>query len=84
MATTEEELRGFTEFARERLSNGGLDLSLDELFDLWRSENPSDELDAENVAAVNVAIRDFQNGDRGTPAGEHSDKLRREFDIESE
>lgn len=84
MATTGEELDRFAEFARQRLGNGGSELSLDELFDLWRSENPSDELYAENVAAVNAAIDDFRKGDRGTPAGEHSDELRREFGIVSE
>jgi len=84
MATTEQELNSFAEFARARLSNGGSDLSIDELFDLWRAENPSDEMYAENVAAVNAAIADFQDGDRGTPAGDHSDQLRSEFGIESE
>jgi hypothetical protein len=84
MATTAEELDRFTEFARQRLGNGGSGLSLDELFDLWRSENRSDELYAENVAAVNAAIEDFRNGDRGTPAGEHSEQLRGDFGIPSE
>lgn len=54
------------------------------LFDLWRSENPADEQYTENVAAIAVAIEDFLNGDRGTPAGEHSDALRREYGIDSE
>lgn len=71
-------------FARQRLGNGGTELSLDELFDLWRAENASDELYAENVAAVNAAVQDFRCGDRGTPAGEHSDQLRREFGVASE
>lgn len=84
MPTTAEDLNRFTEFARERLSNEGTDLSLDELFDLWRSENPSDALYSENVSAVNAAIADFRNGDQGTPAGEHSDQLRREFGIKAE
>ena len=84
MATTGEELDRFAEFARQRLGNGGSELSLDELFDLWRSENRSEELYAEKVAAVNGAIDDFRKGDRGTPAGEHSDELRREFGIVSE
>lgn len=84
MAKTAEDLDRFTEFARQRLGNGGSELSLDELFDLWRSENPSDDVYAENVAAVNAAIADFRNGDRGTPAGEHSAQLRREFGIASE
>jgi hypothetical protein len=84
MASTAEELDRFAEFARQRLGNGESELSLDELFDLWRSENPSDDLYAENVAAIKAAIDDFRNGDRGTLAGEHSDQLRREFGIASE
>jgi len=84
MATTEEELDSCTEFARQRLANKGAEPSLEELFDLWRAENPSDEQYAETVAAVNAAIEDFKNGDRGTPAGEHSDQLRREFSVKSE
>jgi len=82
MATTAEELDSFNDFARDRLSNGGSDLSLDELFDLWRHENPSDQLYGENVAAVAAAIEDFRNGDRGTPAGEDSNSLRKEYGIE--
>jgi hypothetical protein len=84
MTTIEQELDSFTEFAKARISDRGATLSLDELFDIWRSENPSDELRAENAAAVNAAIRDFQNGDRGTPVGEHSDQLRREFGIDNQ
>lgn len=83
MATTAQELDLFTQSARQQLGNGGSKLSLDELFDLWRAENPSDGLYAENVAAVNAAIADFRNGDRGTPAGKHSDRLRHEFGITS-
>ena len=79
VATTKEELERFSQFARQQLSAEGADLSLDELFDRWRAENPSDELYAENVAAVSAAIDDYRNGDRGTAAGEHSDQLRREF-----
>ena len=84
MNIAKQELEDFHQFAQGRLSNGGADLSLDELFDLWRSENPSDELYAENVAALRVALDDFANGDRGTLAGEHSAKLRREFGASDE
>ena len=85
MATTEQELDSFTQFAKQRLSSSGdAELSLDELFDLWRAENPADEQYAEDVVAVRAAIKDFKNGDRGTPAREHSDQLRREFGIETE
>ena len=54
---------------------------LDELFDLWRHENPSAELYSENVAAIAASIEDFKRGERGTPAGEHSAELRREFGL---
>ena len=83
MATAENELDSFTQFVRSRVSTDGDALSLDELFDLWRSENPTNEQYDENVAAIAVAIEDFLKGDRGTPAGEHSDALRREYGIDS-
>jgi hypothetical protein len=84
MATTGEELDRFSTFVRQRIGTGGANLSLDDLFDLWRTENPPESLYAENVAAVNAAIADFRNGDRGTPAGEHSAQLRTQFGIAAE
>ena len=67
MATTEQELARFTQFAKEYLGSGEADLSLDELFDLWRTENPSDVNYSENAAAIAGAIEDFKNGNRGRP-----------------
>lgn len=65
MATTEQELDSFTIYARQRIQAGHRDLTIDELFDQWRAENPSDEQYAENVAAINASIKDFKNGERG-------------------
>ena len=79
MATAEQELERFARFVRHRLDAGDADASLDELFDLWRHENPSDEAYAENVAAIAALIEDFKRGERGTVAGEHSAQLRRQF-----
>jgi len=81
MATTEQQLESFMQFVRNRVGAGGSEASLDELFDLWRRENPSDELYAENVAAIAASIEDFKRGERGTIAGEHSAQLRREFGL---
>lgn len=81
MTTTTQELESFTQFAKERLEAGGREPSLDELFDLWRIENPSDADYAENLAAIAGAIADFKTGDRGRPAGELSRELRRELGI---
>ena len=54
------------------------------LFDLWMLQNPRYDDDAENVAAINASIDDFMNGERGTPAGEHSKQLRQEFGFTDE
>jgi hypothetical protein len=77
MATVSQELARFTIYAQQRIDSGELHLSLDELFDQWRAENPSNELYAENLAAIQASINDFKNGERGTIAGEHSAQLRR-------
>lgn len=73
---TQEEINDFARFALEHVNNGGADLSMDELYDLWRRENPDPATYAENVAAVNAAISDYKRGDRGRPAGELSRELR--------
>ena len=81
MTTTEQDLQSFTLFVKEQMESGDRAMSIDELFDQWRIENPSDKLYAENVAAINASILDFQQGERGTVAGEHSDKLRLEYGL---
>lgn len=83
MATVERELEQFRQFVQNRLGCGEADASLDELFDLWRSENPSLETHAENVAAIAASIEDFRRGERGLPAGEHSAELRRRFGLDA-
>ena len=84
MTTTEQDLQSFTLFVKEKIESGDQAVSIDELFDQWRLENPSDKLYAENVAAINASIRDFQQGERGTVAGEHSDGLRLKYGLPKE
>jgi hypothetical protein len=81
MATTEDDLKRFSQFVHDQMRNN-TELQLPELFDLWMLQNASTDDYAENVAAINASIGDFLNGDRGTPAGEHSRELRREFGVE--
>lgn len=81
MSSVEQDLSAFSVYARQRIEAGERNVSIDELFDQWRAENSSDELYAENVAAIQASIHDFKNGERGTIAGEHSAQLRREFGI---
>ncbi len=75
MATKTQELESFVQFARTRLAAADIEPSLDELFDLWRMENPLDADYAENVAAIAETIQDFEGGNRGRSAG----GLRREL-----
>ena len=82
MATTAQELEGFVQFAKSQLAAAEIEPSLDELFDLWRIENPADADYAENVAALAEAIKDYEAGDRGRPAGELSDELRKTLGFE--
>jgi hypothetical protein len=76
--STQQDLNSFNNFALQQLNSG---CTIDELFDQWRSENPSNELYEENVAAIRASIEDHKNGERGTPAGAHSAELRRDFGI---
>ena len=79
MSTAEHDVDSFTSYARQKIESGERDLSIDELFDQWRAENPSDEQNAENVAAIQASIQDYKHGERGTIAGDHSAELRREL-----
>ncbi|MGE3642071.1 MAG: hypothetical protein AB7G28_26240 [Pirellulales bacterium] len=80
MSSVESDLNSFNQFALRQIHAGK---SLDELFDQWRAENPSNDLYAENVAAINASVADFKNGERGTIAGQHSAELRREFGLDA-
>jgi hypothetical protein len=82
MTTTAQELESFVQFAKTRLAAAEIEPSLDELFDLWRMENPSDADYVENIAAIAEAIQDYKGGDRGRPAGELSDELRGTLSFE--
>ena len=81
MPTAEDDLKNFSQFVSEQVRDN-TELQLPELFDLWLLQNPSADDYAENVAAINTSINDYLNGERGTPAGEHSRKLREEFGVE--
>jgi hypothetical protein len=82
MTTTEGDLQRFNEFARQHLEAGHDQPSLVELMDLWQIEHLTDAQQAENVAAVNAAITDFKNGDRGRRAGSLSRELREKLHPE--
>jgi hypothetical protein len=67
---THAEIDGFHRFALQQVDDGGAELSMDQLYSLWRGQNPTQhELD-ESVAALEAAYADLQAGDAGRPARE--------------
>ena len=78
MAITKHDLDAFREFAESKLSKLSAE-SLHELVDIWEVEHQSPDVALQNKAAVEAAVRDMQNGDRGRPATIVIDELRAEF-----
>ncbi len=81
---TKDQIDSFHQFASLQVENGGAELSMERLFDLWLVQNPSTEELTESVAALNVAHRDMENGDTGRPVEDVIAELRREANIFSE
>jgi hypothetical protein len=65
---TKQQLDSFCEFAAAHIDNGGAELSMDELYCLWRAKHPTPAELAESVAAVRAAYAEMQAGDSGRPA----------------
>jgi len=74
----------FAEYVRQRTSAIGQVLGIDELFDEWRLAHPDPDEFHQNVEAINASIADYQRGVEGTPAGEDSEAIRREFGLTDE
>lgn len=81
MSTTEQQLLSFNEFVREKLLDDQSAASLDELFDMWRLQNPTDAEFRENVAAIAAALEDVRNGDRGVPVEDHLREMSEKYNI---
>jgi hypothetical protein len=78
---TQEQIDSFHQFATEQIQNGGREKSVDELYDQWRLENLSSEELDENVAAIQGAIDDMKNGDRGRDVDEVIAEVRSKYEL---
>lgn len=83
-AATIDELNRFYQFAQEKLSNGGSELTLEELVDLWQFENPTPERRQADLLAVKEALSDLDNGDRGIPHEDFMHELRKKYGVAEE
>lgn len=79
MSTSIEELDHFREFAEQKITNGHADWSLQQLVDLWKFENPSQEQLAADVQAVKEALHDLDNGEVGISHEEFMQELRAKY-----
>jgi len=84
MPVTLDELQRFHRFAEEKLTNGGTDLTLEDLVEMWSFENPSPQRQREDLLAVKAALRDLDNGDRGIPVEEMIQKMRDKYALPEE
>ena len=75
------ELDAFGRFIVEQIDQGRSDLSPEECLELWRAEHPSPEELNESTAVLKQAIADMEAGDRGRPAREVIDDLRRKHNL---
>ena len=80
--TTVQLLDQFRQFALQRLSNEGKELSLDELYDEWRTQNPTNEEVEQDTRAVAASLRDFDRGERGRPVGQFLAEFKKKNGLE--
>jgi hypothetical protein len=80
MAVTQEQLDEFHRFASKKLSNGGGELSWEQLIGLWQLENPTAQERAEVNAAIREGLADVEAG-RVQPFEEFEAEMREEFNI---
>jgi len=67
MASTQEQLESFHQFAQQRINVDPEALSMDELYLMWRTQNPDDVELAESLEALKRGMADAQAG-RTRPA----------------
>jgi hypothetical protein len=82
MPVAQQDLDSFHRFAQQKLQNGGAE-SIEELFDLWRIENPSPDEQAEIHAIIRQGIADIKAG-RYRPADEVMVELRAKYGLPRE
>ena len=80
MATSEQDIDKFSEFAKTRLKNGGSQSTPAELMDEWVVQNPP----VEDALAIQASIRDMENGDTGQPFDEFAVEFRKRNNIDRE
>ena len=66
--TTQQQIDSFYAFASSQIGDIAEELSMDELYCMWRAKHPSSAELADSVAALRAAHADMEAGDVGRPA----------------
>lgn len=83
MPLTQEQIDSFHRFASDRISNGGPEMTMQELLQLWTLENPTDQERAEVNAIIRQGDEDIAAG-RGRSIDEVNEELRRKYNVSAE
>ena len=83
MPLTQEQIDSFHRFASEKMSNGGANMTMQEILQLWSLENPTDQERAEVNAIIRQGDEDIAAG-RGRPVDEVNEELRRKYNLSAE
>jgi hypothetical protein len=75
------ELREFHRFVGEKLKNGSAGMSPEEALNEWRDQHPEPGEFPDDTEAIQEALDDMLNGDKGRPAEEVLADLQRLIDA---
>jgi hypothetical protein len=75
------DLRAFQHFIEAKLSNGGSELTVDDIIGLWDIETQPDSEREACVRAIQEALDDMEAGDTGIPADELLAPLLRKYGL---
>jgi hypothetical protein len=76
-----DELRDFHRFLGQKLNAGRIDCSPEEALDEWRRLHPDSQASAEDLAAIQEALTEMANGDRGIPFEEFDRDFRKRHNL---
>lgn len=75
------ELQKFQAFIGQQVDAGESDLTPEQVLDLRRIDNPTDEKHAANVAVIREAVAEMEAGDEGRPYQEVLQEVRDKLQL---
>lgn len=76
-----DELQEFHRFVGEKVTKGVTFLSPEDVLEEWRTIHPTSEEMEDDIAAVEEALDDLENGDQGIPLEEFDREIRARYNL---